>query len=121
MSDQIEEKTKLIKLEEKKKAVWPFMTVSSFATTLITRLAAAAAIWGWGYTNYSFGWLIPPVLFTAWKYESQKNSQLKRLTAQATAMAKEKDIIISRMDELPSWVYFPDFDRAEWLNKVLNF
>ncbi|KAF7989923.1 hypothetical protein HCN44_008597 [Aphidius gifuensis] len=107
--------------DQKKKlpVVWPYMTVSSFSLTLITRLIAAAAIWGWGYTNWSFGWLLPPILLTTWKYESDRNSELKRLTVQASVMANEKDIIISKMNDLPSWVYFPDFDRAEWLNKIL--
>ena len=32
---------------------------------------------------------------------------------------EEEEGTLARVDELPSWVYFPDVERAEWLNKVL--
>lgn len=32
----------------------------------------------------------------------------------------EKKAILARVDEVPSWVFFPDKERAEWLNKVLK-
>ena len=32
----------------------------------------------------------------------------------------EKDAIMARVDEVPSWVYFPDRERSEWLNKILK-
>jgi hypothetical protein len=32
----------------------------------------------------------------------------------------EKDAIMARIDELPSWVFFPDKERVEWLNKLLK-
>ncbi|KAK0172236.1 hypothetical protein PV328_005581 [Microctonus aethiopoides] len=121
-----ENETKLLEEEEivssltsKEKVTWPFMTISSFVTSLLVKGAAVGAIWGWGYMNWSIAWLIPPVFFSVWKIENHKSNELKRLTAQASVMAKEKEVILSRMDELPSWVYFPDFDRAEWLNRVL--
>ena len=27
---------------------------------------------------------------------------------------------MARVDEVPSWVYFPDRERSEWLNKILK-
>ncbi|KAG8034618.1 hypothetical protein G9C98_007694 [Cotesia typhae] len=113
-----EEENKLIEPAEEKIS-WPYMTIKSFSTSLILKVAAVGAIWGWGYMNWSIGWLLPPVILSVWKVENSRSSELKRLTAQAAVMAKEKDIITSRLDELPSWVYFPDFDRVEWLNKIL--
>lgn len=112
-----EEENKLVEQAEEKIS-WPYMTIKSFSTSLILKVAAVGAIWGWGYMNWSIGWLLPPVILSVWKVENSRSSELKRLTAQAAVMAKEKDIITSRLDELPSWVYFPDFDRVEWLNKV---
>ncbi|XP_034947914.1 extended synaptotagmin-3 isoform X2 [Chelonus insularis] len=114
-----EEEVKMIEDGAKEKATWPFMTIKSFATSLVLKAVAVGAIWGWGYMNWSVAWLIPPVILSVWKNENSQSCNLKRLTAQATVMAKEKDVILSRLDEIPSWVYFPDFDRAEWLNRVL--
>lgn len=128
MSDNItEEETKMLIVNEEKeiipkeKAVWPFMTISSLAMSLIVRATAVGVIWAWGYMNWSIAWLLPPVFFSVWKIESHRNNNLKRLTAQAAVMAKEKEVILNRIDELPSWVYFPDYDRAEWLNRVRGF
>lgn len=46
--------------------------------------------------------------------ENAKQHELKK----AAAMIDEKDALKYRIDDLPSWVLFPDVDRAEWLNKV---
>lgn len=97
---------------------WPYMNIGSLSISFLTKLAAAGIIWGWGYLNLSIAWLIAPLALAAWKSERRKDNELKTITAQASVMAKEKELIMSRIDELPSWVYFPDFDRAEWLNKV---
>lgn len=98
---------------------WPYMNISSLTISFLTKLAAAGIIWGWGYFNYSIAWLIAPIAFSVWKAESKKDNELRMLTTQASALAKEKVMIMGRIDELPSWVYFPDFDRAEWLNRIL--
>ncbi|XP_015113681.1 extended synaptotagmin-1 isoform X2 [Diachasma alloeum] len=105
--------------EQKSKTTSPYMTIGSFSMSLLMKIAAVGVIWGFGYMRWSVAWLLPPVFLSVWKYETNKNDELKRLTAQATVLANEKDVITNRMNDLPSWVYFPDFDRAEWLNKVL--
>lgn len=48
------------------------------------------------------------------RVQSAKKHALKT----AAAMIDEKDALEYRIDDLPSWVLFPDVDRAEWLNKV---
>ncbi|CAD1477602.1 unnamed protein product, partial [Heterotrigona itama] len=98
---------------------WPYMNIGSLFISFLTKLATAGVIWSWGYLNLNIAWLIAPIALVAWKVERRKDNELKAITAQASVMAKEKELIMSRLDELPSWVYFPDFDRAEWLNKVL--
>ena len=104
------------KLENPKN--WPYMTVSSLAKSLIFKLATFGVIWGIGYMKWNFAWLLPPIAFAVLKSERKKDGQLKIMTAQATALANEKIVIENRIDELPTWVYFPDYDRAEWLNGV---
>lgn len=103
---------------DSKPITWPYMNVSSLTVSFLTKLVAAGIIWGWGYFNYSIAWLIAPIAFSVWKAERKKDNKLRTITAQASVLAKEKELIVSRMNELPSWVYFPDFDRAEWLNRV---
>lgn len=101
-----------------KPSTWPFMNVSSLTLSFATKLATASIIWGWGYYNFSIAWLIAPIAFSVWKAERKRDNELRAITAQASVLAKEKELIVGRIDELPSWVYFPDFDRAEWLNRV---
>ncbi|KAL6255775.1 hypothetical protein P5V15_013018 [Pogonomyrmex californicus] len=99
---------------------WPYMNVGSLTISFLTKLAAVSVIWGWGYFNYSIAWLIAPIAFSVWKAERKRDNELRTITAQASILSKEKELIINRIDELPSWVYFPDFDRAEWLNRILT-
>ncbi|XP_018046960.1 PREDICTED: extended synaptotagmin-2 isoform X2 [Atta colombica] len=105
--------------KDSKPITWPYMNVSSLTISFLTKLAAAGIIWGWGYFNYSIAWLIAPIVFSVWKTERKRDNELRTITAQASVLVKEKELIVSRMNELPSWVYFPDFDRAEWLNRIL--
>ncbi|CAF4336251.1 unnamed protein product, partial [Rotaria magnacalcarata] len=32
----------------------------------------------------------------------------------------EEQYIKARLDELPSWVFFPDVERSEWLNRIIK-
>ncbi|XP_071554723.1 extended synaptotagmin-2 isoform X3 [Temnothorax nylanderi] len=105
--------------KDSKSITWPYMNASSLTMSFLTKLTAAGIIWGWGYFNYSIAWLIAPIAFSVWKAERKKDNELRTITAQASVLAKEKEFIVNRMNELPSWVYFPDFDRAEWLNRIL--
>ncbi|XP_015602160.1 extended synaptotagmin-2 isoform X2 [Cephus cinctus] len=105
--------------ENNTKAVDQKSGVLSLAKSFATKLATVGIIWGWGYMNWSIAWLIGPVILSVWKMEKKRDNELRRITAQAMAMSQEKQIIMNRLDELPSWVYFPDFDRAEWLNRIL--
>lgn len=100
------------------KSSWPHFTILSLSTSFIGKFAAVGVIWGLGYMNWSLAWLIAPVLLSVWRSETKKDNQLRLSAAQAISLMNEKQMIETRMNELPSWVYFPDFDRAEWLNKV---
>jgi hypothetical protein len=118
MASGVIENSSNMEEEVDKPKTWPYMTLNSLGKSLFVKLATVGVIWGVGFMNWNFAWLIPPIAFVVLKSERKKDGILKRLTAQATALAKEKIIIESRIDELPTWVYFPDYDRAEWLNGV---
>uniref|UniRef100_A0A1B6EBI7 Extended synaptotagmin-2 n=1 Tax=Clastoptera arizonana TaxID=38151 RepID=A0A1B6EBI7_9HEMI len=73
-----------------------------------------------GYFNISAAWLIAPIILVVTREELKKGKDLKRNIAKSSALRSEKEVILARVDELPAWVYFPDVDRAEWLNKILQ-
>lgn len=82
------------------------------------KVAIVGSIYLVGYMGWSVAWLIAPVILSVARDQMAKTSEKKRDVAKASALANEKDVILARIDELPAWVYFPDVERAEWLNKV---
>ncbi|KAM8705446.1 hypothetical protein ACLKA7_009836 [Drosophila subpalustris] len=84
------------------------------------KIAIVGGIYLVGYMGWSVAWLIAPVILSVARDQMAKTSQKKREIAKASALASEKDVILARIDELPAWVYFPDVERAEWLNKILK-
>lgn len=82
------------------------------------KIAIVGSIYLVGYMGWSVAWLIAPVILSVARDQMAKTSEKKRDIAKASALASEKDVILARIDELPAWVYFPDVERAEWLNKV---
>ncbi|XP_075219377.1 extended synaptotagmin-like protein 2 isoform X2 [Lycorma delicatula] len=84
------------------------------------KVCAVAAIYLVGYFNFSAAWFVAPVILSVVREEWKKTKELKRNIAKAAAMSNEKDVILARIDELPAWVFFPDVERAEWLNKILR-
>ncbi|KRF82995.1 extended synaptotagmin-2 isoform X3 [Drosophila virilis] len=84
------------------------------------KVAIVGSIYLVGYMGWSVAWLIAPVILSVARDQLAKTSAKKRDIAKASALANEKDVILARIDELPAWVYFPDVERAEWLNKILK-
>lgn len=82
------------------------------------KVAIVGSIYLVGYMGWSVAWLIAPVILSVARDQMAKTSEKKRDIAKSSALANEKDVILARIDELPAWVYFPDVERAEWLNKV---
>ncbi|XP_046414183.1 extended synaptotagmin-2 isoform X1 [Neodiprion fabricii] len=87
--------------------------------SFVKKFVTVGLVWGCGYMNWSIAWFIGPIILSVLRTEWRRESDQRRLTAQATVLAGEQQMIVNKMYELPSWVYFPDVDRAEWLNKIL--
>ena len=86
---------------------------------VLTLTGVVGGIWYMGYAQKSFSWLIIPVLAYVWN--DKINSERFHKTMLGQELAKnEKRLILARMDELPSWVNFPDVERVEWLNRILD-
>ncbi|XP_014274129.1 extended synaptotagmin-2-B isoform X2 [Halyomorpha halys] len=83
-------------------------------------LSKVAIVYLFGYFNISPAWLLGPLVLSVLREEWKKEKELKRNIAKAAALSNEKDVILARVDDLPAWVFFPDIERAEWVNRILN-
>jgi Ca2+-dependent lipid-binding protein len=51
--------------------------------------------------------------------ENRDNTNVNKIKVKAAASSYTKQDLIKKIDEIPSWVKFPDRERAEWLNQVI--
>lgn len=70
------------------------------------KIATVAAVYLLGYFQFSIAWFVGPIIFSVIRDEWRKEKELKRNIAKAAALVSEKDIILARVDDLPSWVRF---------------
>ncbi|BFZ06345.1 hypothetical protein BsWGS_09385 [Bradybaena similaris] len=76
-------------------------------------------VWLVGYCKFSVSWLWLLLVVFVWKEKHTKAKRHKISISQEIAR-NEKDVILARVEDLPSWVNFPDVERAEWVNKILS-
>jgi len=83
---------------------------------------AWAGIYLLGYYDFSIAWLFTPLLLTVLRDQWKKERDYKLAAARQAALTNEKTMIQSRIraEDLPSWVFFPDKERAEWINSILQ-
>ncbi|KAJ8961097.1 hypothetical protein NQ318_008773 [Aromia moschata] len=70
--------------------------------------------------NWSITWIIFPLLFDVYNEERKKKRLYRRNLIREAALGNEEKIILDSIDDLPAWVYFPDIERAEWVNKMIK-
>ncbi|XP_052265318.1 extended synaptotagmin-2-like isoform X2 [Dreissena polymorpha] len=80
--------------------------------------SAALGVWGVGYFNVSPAWILLGLVLVVWK-EKHNKLQQKKIEISQEAAKNEKEAILARVEDLPSWVFFPDVERAEWVNKII--
>ncbi|XP_031566724.1 extended synaptotagmin-2-A-like isoform X2 [Actinia tenebrosa] len=79
---------------------------------------AALLIWFFGWFGFGFTWIIiGSLIFTFWMKNQEKKTKKKAIARDVAE--HEETAIEARIDELPAWVFFPDVERAEWLNKMI--
>lgn len=93
-------------------------SVFTLVYSLVKKVSLVGAVYFVGYMGWSVAWLITPVLLAVTREYWQHTSELRRSIAKASATANEKDVILARINDLPAWVYFPDVERCEWINRV---
>jgi len=75
----------------------------------------------WGYFAFSPAWILGVLLLTTIRGEAwQRNEQLRQTARRLELGVGEKEVILGKVSELPAWVFFPDFERAEWVNRMLS-
>lgn len=95
------------------------MSVLSVIYRFFKKVAIVGTVYLVGYMQWSVAWLIGPVILSVMRDQWRKENEYRRNMAKTAALSSEKDIVLARLDDLPSWVFFPDVERAEWLNRIL--
>ncbi|XP_071446614.1 extended synaptotagmin-2-B isoform X2 [Hetaerina americana] len=95
-------------------------SILSVCYTFVKRISQVMVVYLLGYFGCSSAWLIGPVILSVMREEWKKDKDLRRNVAKAAALCNEKEVILARVDDLPTWVFFPDVERAEWINRILR-
>jgi len=75
-------------------------------------------IWILCWFGFGYGWLL--FLLTAFHLSSLNKMTGPIRDAHEFQAKTEKEVLSDTFAALPSWVAFPDFDRMEWVNKILD-
>lgn len=94
-------------------------TIFSMIYRFFKKVSIVGAVYLVGYMQWSVAWLIGPVILSVVRDQWRRESEYRRNLAKAAALSSEKDVVLARLDDLPAWVFFPDIERAEWLNRIL--
>ncbi|XP_055296568.1 extended synaptotagmin-2-like [Sitodiplosis mosellana] len=100
------------------------ISIKTFIWAIVKKATVINAIYLVGYMNWSIAWLITPMILIEthnyWRETNGANRKFVRKIARQSAATNEKDVILANIKDLPSWVYFPDFQRCEWANSILQ-
>ncbi|CAH1773795.1 unnamed protein product [Owenia fusiformis] len=90
-----------------------------FITSYFKNCGLVGLIFGAGYFNFSIAWPIFGLLIFMWN-EKRKRARQYRIDTTHALVKDEKATVLARVDELPSWVFYPDIERAEWVNNIIG-
>ncbi|KAF2883924.1 hypothetical protein ILUMI_22241 [Ignelater luminosus] len=94
--------------------------ILSVLYSTVKKISTVAVIYFVGYMQWSMGWFMGPIVLLVIRDQYRKVKERKSRVAQTCALANEEDVVLARLDDLPAWVFFPDIERAEWLNKIVK-
>ncbi|XP_037079252.1 extended synaptotagmin-1-like [Pollicipes pollicipes] len=92
---------------------------SALGIIFLRRTAAILGIYAIGYLELSPAWLLGGIILSVMREKWRREKRNKRALARAIALNSEQ-VTLAKLQDLPSWVHFPDVERAEWLNKMLK-
>ncbi|VVC97173.1 unnamed protein product [Leptidea sinapis] len=93
--------------------------VLSMIYRFFKKVTIVGAVYLVGYMQWSVAWLFCPVILSVLRDQWRKENEYRRNIAKVAAVSSERDVVLARLDDLPAWVFFPDVERAEWLNRIL--
>lgn len=94
--------------------------IVSIIYSAFKKIAVVGVVYLVGYMNWSVAWLLCPLLLSVVRDQYRSQHDIRRAVAKASATANDKDVILARLNDLPAWVFFPDVERCEWLNRILK-
>lgn len=99
-------------------------SVVSTITSAAWSLATTAVVYAFGYWRVAAvsTWVLLPLMacVSVVRDRWREAGRIRRRRAQLAAVADEQTLVTANVSELPSWVFFPDIHRAEWLNQVFT-
>ncbi|KAL3315239.1 Extended synaptotagmin-1, partial [Cichlidogyrus casuarinus] len=107
--------------EDSKQRTTKGTTLLRSALLYFKMLGSCLVLYGMGYFRMSTSWLIFGCL-TYFVYSRALQKRALLIDGLKTIGKNEKQVILESIAirELPSWVYFPDVERAEWVNRILK-
>ncbi|XP_027052448.1 extended synaptotagmin-2-A-like isoform X2 [Pocillopora damicornis] len=104
--------------EQKPSAKKTELAILNFVIKYLKLVGGALLIWFMGWFGLSYVWIICGFfVYVLWRMNQDERKT--RRQAFREAVEREQEVVEARMEDLPSWVFFPDVERAEWLNKML--
>ena len=85
--------------------------------TISWMLALLFGVWATGCYGLSFAWVIIASVGLAMFFKTRADRATQRIISRTIANEKAA---VAICPDLPSWVNFPDVERAEWVNKILH-
>ncbi|CAG9766099.1 unnamed protein product [Ceutorhynchus assimilis] len=95
-------------------------SIVGIITSTLKKASIIGIVYLAGYMHWSVAWFLGPLVLSVIREQWKKSSDRRRFTAKMTAVASEKEVVLARLNDLPAWVFFPDIERAEWINRILK-
>uniref|UniRef100_A0A8D0C6G4 Extended synaptotagmin 3 n=1 Tax=Salvator merianae TaxID=96440 RepID=A0A8D0C6G4_SALMN len=95
--------------------------IRELGTFVARALLCLAPVYLAGYVGLSTSWMLIGLLLWMW-WRRNRREKRSRLLAAFGLVEDEKEAISQgiALQQLPAWVHFPDVERVEWLNKILE-
>lgn len=83
---------------------------------LLLYFGVTLSLWLVGHYHFSFAWIIMILMiFVSWEFQMEQKQKRRDRMEKAV-----KSSFIDKIENLPSWVYFPEKEQAEWVNRIID-
>lgn len=81
-----------------------FNCLSDCVNLNFLKAAVVGIVFAAGYFNFSVAWFVGPIILSVIRDQWRIKNERKRTVAKIAALSSEKDLVLARIDDLPSWV-----------------